>query len=172
MCYLLFLNNTNNNRYAVLYDFDATQEGEISVREGESIEVVESYDDGWSYCKKLSDQSEGLLPTAYYHDEDQSSGSSKSPSSSSSPTSASSLFARTGSGSSPGLILNGELQVEDKNQLSDDKRVSVSASGIKIVRKDVSVGASGSKKNLYSPTGPLVSLLGKQGLTCEIIEIL
>ena len=152
-----------------MYDFDATQEGEISVREGENIEVIESYDDGWSYCKKLSDQSEGLLPTAYYHDEE--TGAKESPSS---PLSASSLFSRSGNGSSPALVLNGELQVEDKNQLSDDKRVSVSASGIKIVRKDASVGASGPKKNLYTPTGPVVSLNSKHviDLTSEIIEIL
>ncbi|KAG2394171.1 hypothetical protein C9374_003935 [Naegleria lovaniensis] len=138
--------------YQIIFDFEKSNEGEITVHEGDHVQILENYDDGWSLCKVITSSSSsaskdletGLVPTNYCElvlntsDDDTSL----------SGMSASSLLSALSSSSNGGK----EVMVEDKSLMSADKHVSVS-NGFKIVRTFASNNGSGSKKNLYTPTG-------------------
>jgi len=50
----------------VLYDFSSMAEGDLSVKADELVEIVCMFEDGWSKCRLLIDQSqEGFIPTAF-----------------------------------------------------------------------------------------------------------
>ncbi|EFC44775.1 rhoGEF domain-containing protein [Naegleria gruberi] len=129
----------SGEHHLIIYDFEATNEGELTVKEGEIIEVMEVYDDGWSLCKRQKQK--GLIPSSYY-DENPCDGANT-------PGASSLAFSLN----SNNLNLN-ELQIDDKSAISANKHVSISAGGIKIVRKDLG-NASSSNSKLYSPTGPM-----------------
>lgn len=48
----------------VLFDFTAQTDSEISVVDGDIIEVIREEDDGWSLVRY--NNSEGYIPTSYY----------------------------------------------------------------------------------------------------------
>ncbi|KAJ1433623.1 SH3 domain-containing protein [Ochromonadaceae sp. CCMP2298] len=52
---------------AVLYDYDASDLDELTIRKGDLLFILEQYDDGW--CLVRSDVSSGLIPSNYVREE-------------------------------------------------------------------------------------------------------
>jgi hypothetical protein len=53
----------------VLYDYDASDRDELTIRKGDLLYIQEQYDDGW--CLVRSDGSSGLIPSNYVREEGQ-----------------------------------------------------------------------------------------------------
>lgn len=49
----------------VLYDFDAQDDQELSVSEGEEVELVQPIDAGWVLCQLQNGSKTGLVPISY-----------------------------------------------------------------------------------------------------------
>ena len=54
----------NHGQYAVLFDFEATQEDDVSVRQGEKVTLLNKDDPDW-YWVKTGNGREGFAPQAY-----------------------------------------------------------------------------------------------------------
>lgn len=58
------VDDTDGFEYRALYDYDASKEDELTIREGDVLVVVQQYEGGWWLCRN-SDGQEGLLPENY-----------------------------------------------------------------------------------------------------------
>lgn len=56
----------NHGQYTVLFDFNAVQEDDISVQEGERVTVLNKDDSDW-YWVQTCDGQEGFTPKEYLH---------------------------------------------------------------------------------------------------------
>ncbi|KJE90762.1 hypothetical protein CAOG_02017 [Capsaspora owczarzaki ATCC 30864] len=54
----------DSTSYRAMYDYDASKEDELSIREGDTLELVQQYEGGWWLCRN-SNGEEGLLPENY-----------------------------------------------------------------------------------------------------------
>jgi hypothetical protein len=62
-CYSCAIKMSTEVTAIALYDYDATDSDELSVRKGETLVLLESYDDGWWLMQK--GRAAGLVPSNY-----------------------------------------------------------------------------------------------------------
>lgn len=48
-----------------VYSFDAVEEAELSMREGDELVVLRGEEDGWVPVRRVKDGAEGIVPASY-----------------------------------------------------------------------------------------------------------
>mmetsp|Transcript_19506 Transcript_19506/g.32560 ORF Transcript_19506/g.32560 Transcript_19506/m.32560 type:complete len:932 (-) Transcript_19506:103-2898(-) len=61
--------DVETNRFRVLYDFDGSDEDELTVRVGDPLILLEDHENGWMHVQRPDSDDNGLVPTDYLEKE-------------------------------------------------------------------------------------------------------